>query len=72
MLGANINANSYTKRIAWVLTWRNANQERSGKGDHFYASPPNHKSAPDMKKFRDMELFMFEDELPDMYTLPKQ
>ena len=72
VLGASINANNYTKRIAWVLTWRNANQERSGKGDHFYASPPNHKSAPDMKVFRNLELFMFEDELPDMYTFPKQ
>lgn len=67
VLGAGINANEYTRRIAWVLTWRNANTERFGQGDHFFASPPGHKSAPDMKAFRDMELFLFEGELPNMY-----
>ncbi|MEX0844088.1 MAG: glycosyl hydrolase [Balneolaceae bacterium] len=54
--------------IAYVLTWRNANYEREQR-DHFYASHPDHPSAPDMKAFRDTDLIMFEDELPELYTL---
>lgn len=60
-------ANPKAKGVAYILTWRNANKEREGR-DHFFASYPGHSSAPDMKAFRDMELFMFEDELPDLYS----
>lgn len=67
VLAAGITANEFTKRIAFVHTWRNANVDQYGPGDHFFASHPDHKSAPDMKAFRDMELFVFEDELPNMY-----
>jgi len=52
--------------IAYVLTWRNANYEKEQR-DHFYASYEGHASAPDMKKFRDDDLIVFEDELPDLY-----
>ena len=52
--------------IAYVMTWRNANVERE-KRDHFYAAHPNHPSAKNMKKFRDHELILFEDELPELY-----
>lgn len=60
--------NPKAKGIAYILTWRNANYEREQR-DHFYASHPGHDSAPDMKTFRDHELFVFEDELPDLYSL---
>ncbi len=60
--------NPKAKGIAYILTWRNANYEREQR-DHFYASHPDHDSAPDMKAFRDHELFVFEDELPDLYSL---
>ncbi len=65
---AAIEANPKTKGLAYVLTWRNANFEREQR-DHFYASYAGHPSAPDMKKFRDSEVIVFEDELPDLYTL---
>ncbi|SMO34270.1 glycoside hydrolase family 26 protein [Gracilimonas mengyeensis] len=63
-----LESNPKAKGIAYVLTWRNANYEREQR-EHFYASHPEHPSAPDMKAFRDTELVMFEDELPDLYTL---
>ena len=67
-LATGITSNENTKRIAYVHVWRNANKERYGEGrDHFYASHPNHKSATNMKEFRDMEIFLFENELPMMY-----
>ncbi len=58
--------NPEAKKIAYVLTWRNANYEREQK-NHFYAAYKGHPSAVDMKAFRDMELISFEDELPNMY-----
>jgi mannan endo-1,4-beta-mannosidase len=64
-------SNPDAKGVAYILTWRNANKEREGR-DHFFASYPGHPSAADMKAFRDQELFMFEDELPDLYTLPTE
>lgn len=60
--------NPEAKKIAYVLTWRNANYEKEQR-NHFYAAHPNHPSAPDMKAFRDTELVMFEDELPELYSL---
>lgn len=67
-LAPSFESNPVAKGVAYVLTWRNANYEREQR-DHFYASHPAHESAPNMKKFRDHELFVFEDELPDMYSL---
>lgn len=61
--------NPKARGIAYVLTWRNANNEREQR-DHFYASHPGHSSAPDMKVFSELELFVFEDDLPDLYSLP--
>ena len=61
-------SNPRAKGVAYVLTWRNANKEREGR-DHFFSSYPGHPSAPNMKIFRDKELFMFEDELPGLYTI---
>ncbi len=61
-------SNPKAKGVAYILTWRNANKERENR-DHFYASHPDHASAPNMKEFRDTDLIMFEDELPDLYTI---
>tara|TARA_R110002124_G_scaffold287296_1_gene472362 strand:+ start:11846 stop:13039 length:1194 start_codon:yes stop_codon:yes gene_type:complete len=59
--------NPKAKGIAYVLTWRNANFEKEQR-DHFYAAHPDHESASDMKIFRDKELIVFEDEMPNLYT----
>lgn len=61
-------SNPEAKGIAYILTWRNAMHEKENR-QHFYASHPDHNSAPDMKSFRDHELFVFEDELPDLYSV---
>lgn len=63
-----LESNPGARGIAYVLTWRNANKERENR-EHFYASHPDHPSAPNMKEFRDAELIMFEDELPELYTI---
>lgn len=68
-LAPSFDSNSKAKGIAYVLTWRNANKEKEQR-DHFYTSYPGHTSAPDMKAFRDLDLFAFEDDLSDMYSLP--
>ncbi len=60
--------NPKASEISYVLTWRNANQQRENR-EHFYSSYPGHSSAPDMKKFKDAEIMFFEDDLPNMYTL---
>lgn len=67
---ATFQADPGAKGIAYVLTWRNANYEREQR-DHYYASYPGHPSAADMKAFRDNDMIVFEDELPDLYTLNK-
>ncbi|MEO1021534.1 MAG: glycosyl hydrolase [Bacteroidota bacterium] len=56
-----------SKQIAYVLTWRNA-QEWTKEG-HFYAPYQGHSSASDFRSFREDGFVLFEDELPDMYTL---
>ena len=61
-------SNPEAKGIAYILTWRNANFDREQR-DHFFASHPDHESAENMKAFRDTELIMFEDELPNLYVL---
>jgi mannan endo-1,4-beta-mannosidase len=60
--------NPEAKGIAYVLTWRNANYEKEQR-DHFYAAHPDHPSASDMTEFRNKELILFEDELPNLYSL---
>lgn len=61
-------SNPGAQGVAYILTWRNANKEKENR-DHFFASHPDHPSAQNMKVFRDTELIMFEDELPDLYIL---
>jgi len=61
---------SLTRRIAWVLVWRNANRARMGR-DHFYAPYAGHSSAADFTRFRADPLIAFEDELPPLYRPPR-
>lgn len=68
-LAPSFESNPKANGIAYILTWRNANKEREQR-EHFYTSFPGHTSAPDMKAFRELGLFVFEDDLPDMYSLP--
>lgn len=61
-----ITTDEKTKNIAWVLVWRNDNKK------HHYAPYKGHPSAEDFKKFKDKSYVLFEDELPDMYKMPKK
>lgn len=70
-LAPSFSSNPKAEGIAYVLTWRNANNEKEQR-DHFYTSYPGHASAPDMKVFRELDLFVFENDLPDMYSLPNK
>jgi Glycosyl hydrolase family 26. len=52
-----------TRKIAWVMVWRNA----VDRANHYYAPYPGHPSVPDFRAFRDHPLIYFEEELPDLY-----
>jgi len=45
----------------YLLVWRNYSTE------HFFAPYPGHPSSQDFINFKNDELIMFEDEMPDMY-----
>jgi mannan endo-1,4-beta-mannosidase len=64
-----IKTDSLTQRIAWALVWRNANQA-TDRENHFYAPFPGHPSADNFIDFRNDPLILFEDDLPDMYSIP--
>jgi mannan endo-1,4-beta-mannosidase len=66
VLLSGINANDTTRRIAYVLTWRNANHEND-RPDHYYAPYSGHPSEENFREFREHELILFEDDLPDLY-----
>lgn len=65
---AGINATETTRRIAYVLVWRNANHEHD-RPDHYYAPFSGHPSEKNFREFREHELILFEDDLPDLYSL---
>jgi len=52
-----LNANASTRRVAWILFWRN------GRPDHFYAPYPGHPSAPDFIEFMNHDLMLSLSEL---------
>ncbi|MFH0757968.1 MAG: glycosyl hydrolase [Bacteroidota bacterium] len=56
-----LNANDKTRGIAYVLVWRN--EER--QVDHFFVPYQGHEQAEDFKKFRENDLILFEDDLPE-------
>jgi hypothetical protein len=63
-----LNADETTRRLAWVLVWRNAYHEN--KPGHFFAPYPGHPSADDFEAFRDDPLILFEKGLPALYERP--
>ncbi len=65
---AGLKSDSVTRRIAWVLVWRNASFEREHR-HHFFAPYPGHASAADFVRFTEDPLVMLENEVPDMYRL---
>jgi mannan endo-1,4-beta-mannosidase len=60
-----IMADELGKRIAYVMVWRN------GRTDHYYAPYPGHPSVPDFVKFRNDPYTIFEDDLPNIYKMPR-
>lgn len=56
--------------IAYVLVWRNSNNA-TDRRDHHYAPFPGHPSAADFRRFRNDPAVLFEDELPNLYALPR-
>jgi mannan endo-1,4-beta-mannosidase len=68
-LAAAIEADSLSRRIAYVMVWRNANRA-SRTDEHYYAPYPGQPSAGDFRRFKADPLFLFEDALPDLYRAP--
>jgi mannan endo-1,4-beta-mannosidase len=56
-----LNASESTRRVAWILFWRN------GRPDHFYAPYPGHASAPDFIEFMNHDLML---SLSELYPEP--
>ncbi len=53
-------------RIAYILVWRNA------RTNHFYVPYPGHPSVPSFLSFVNDPAVLMENELPDMYRMPKK
>ena len=64
-----IKSNPEAGRLAYVLAWRNANEETDRK-DHFYVPYPGHPAESDFLKFTEDPMILLENDLPDMYTSP--
>lgn len=58
-----------TRKLAWVLVWRNANAFED-RPNHYYAPYPGHPSAHDFIEFYNSPLILFEDGLTDLYKIP--
>ncbi len=67
---AGIDANDTTRRIAYVLVWRNANREVEGR-DHFHAPHAGHPGVEDFRAFKDSKLILFKNELPEWFGVSK-
>ncbi|GAB5409833.1 MAG: hypothetical protein BalsKO_21980 [Balneolaceae bacterium] len=61
-------ANKWTKKHVYVQVWRNATKKEENR-DHYYAPFSGQFSADDFIKFKETDFILFEDELPDMYSL---
>lgn len=60
-----------SKRIAYVLVWRNSNNA-TDRQNHFYAPFPGHPAEADFVKFYEHPFTLFESDLPNMYTMPSK
>jgi len=63
-------ANEWTKKHVYVQVWRNATKREENR-DHYYAPYSGQVSAEDFIKFKETEFILFEDELPDLYSIHK-
>lgn len=63
-------ANEWTKKHTYVQVWRNATKREENR-DHYYAPYSGQVSAEDFIKFKETEFILFEDELPDLYSIHK-
>lgn len=61
-------ANEWTRQIAYVQVWRNANREKENR-DHFYVPYGEHEAAEDFEEFYRHPATLFEGDLPDLYQL---
>lgn len=57
-----------SRRIAYVLVWRNANAEND-RPNHYYAPYPGHPAERNFVEFRNHPFVLFEDDLPDLYSV---
>jgi len=58
-----IKSDPEAKKIAWLLVWRN------DRPTHHYAPYPDHISASNFIDFSNDPIMLFEDKLPDLYSL---
>ncbi len=58
-----LHAHPDVRKIAYLLVWRNAST------GHFYVPYPGHPASADFVRFKQDEIIIFEDELPDMYHM---
>ncbi|WP_347329532.1 glycoside hydrolase family 26 protein [Marinimicrobium locisalis] len=59
-------ANEWTRQMAYVQLWRNANRARENK-EHFYVPYPGHPAEADFLEFYDHPATLFESDLPALY-----
>jgi mannan endo-1,4-beta-mannosidase len=60
-----IESDSLSRRISYVLVWRNANE--TDKPGHHFGPYAGHPSAPDFVRFAEDPFVLLVDELPDLY-----
>jgi mannan endo-1,4-beta-mannosidase len=65
---AALKSDTLTRRMAWVLVWRNATRAGEGR-EHYYGPYRGHPSAPDFVRFVSDSLIVLENELPDLYRV---
>ncbi|MBN2009632.1 T9SS type A sorting domain-containing protein [candidate division KSB1 bacterium] len=58
-----IKNDAIARNLSYAAVWRNSTET------HFYAPYPGHPSVPDFLEFFDDPFTMFEDDLPDVYSL---
>ena len=66
VLWNSIEADSVTKKIAYLLVWRN------GHLGHFFTPYPGHNSVPDFLRFYNDPHTVFQNDLPDMYKVDEK
>jgi hypothetical protein len=60
-----LKADSTTRKLAYMLVWRNENERK--KSGHYFAPYSGHPSADDFIRFYEDPSTLFEDDLPDLY-----